>query len=38
ASRGDRTWVSGDLRVGEPVIRSGNARLVAGTPVQVQKP
>ncbi len=38
ASRGDRTWVSGDLRVGEFVIRSGNARLVAGTPVQVQKP
>jgi RND family efflux transporter MFP subunit len=38
ASRGDRTWVSGDLRVGEPVVRSGNARLVAGTPVQVHKP
>ena len=38
ASRGDRTWVSGDLRVGEPVVRSGNARLLAGTPVQVQKP
>ena len=38
ASRGDRTWVSGDLRVGEPVVRSGNARLVGGTPVQVQKP
>ncbi|MDD2746532.1 MAG: efflux RND transporter periplasmic adaptor subunit [Acidithiobacillus ferrooxidans] len=38
AGRGDRTWVSGDLRVGEPVIRSGNARLVAGTPVQVRTP
>ena len=38
ASRGHRTWVSGDLRVGEPVVRSGNARLIAGTPVQVQKP
>ena len=38
ASRGDRTWVSGDLRVGEPVIRSGNTRLIAGTPVQVRKP
>ncbi|MHB1735888.1 MAG: efflux RND transporter periplasmic adaptor subunit [Acidithiobacillus sp.] len=38
ASRGDRTWVSGDLRVGEPVVRSGNARLIADTPVQVRKP
>ena len=38
ASRGDRTWVSGDLRVGEPIVRSGNARLAAGTSVQVQKP
>ena len=38
ASRGDRTWVSGVLREGEPVVRSGNARLVGGTPVQVQKP
>ncbi|MGC9215509.1 efflux RND transporter periplasmic adaptor subunit [Acidithiobacillus sp.] len=38
ASRGDRTWVSGDLRVGEPIVRSGNARLIAGTPVQVRKP
>ena len=39
ASRGDRTWVSsGDLRIGEPVVRSGNARLVGGTPVQVRTP
>ncbi|MHB1280460.1 MAG: efflux RND transporter periplasmic adaptor subunit [Acidithiobacillus sp.] len=38
ASRGDHTWVSGDLRVGEPVVRSGNARLSADTPVQVRKP
>ena len=38
AGRGDRTWVTGDLRVGEPVVRSGNTRLIAGTPVQVQKP
>ncbi|MBU2808394.1 efflux RND transporter periplasmic adaptor subunit [Acidithiobacillus ferrooxidans F221] len=38
AGRGDRTWVTGDLRVGEPVVRSGNARLVAGTPVQVRTP
>ncbi|WP_346380752.1 efflux RND transporter periplasmic adaptor subunit, partial [Acidithiobacillus sp.] len=38
ASRGDRTWVSGVLREGEPVVRSGNARLVGGIPVQVQKP
>ena len=38
AGRGDRTWVTGDLRVGEPVVRSGNARLVADTPVQVRTP
>lgn len=38
AARGDRTWVTGNLRVGEPIVRSGNARLVAGTPVQVRTP
>ena len=38
ATHGDRTWVSGDLRIGEPVVRSGNTRLVADTPVQVRTP